>query len=69
MNNLWSKKWGDIIKEAEKCQLLCSNCHCEIEQAISYNESIMFKVLGAEFFVEIQNILQNKQMFNPEQLK
>jgi hypothetical protein len=28
--NLWSKSWESILKEYEKCKLLCSNCHAEI---------------------------------------
>lgn len=30
-NNLWSKKWEDILLEFSKCDLLCSNCHAEVE--------------------------------------
>jgi predicted HNH restriction endonuclease len=22
-----ARKWGDLIKEADKCHLLCANCH------------------------------------------
>lgn len=35
LNNLWSKPWEIILKEARKCILLCSNCHMEIEDEIS----------------------------------
>lgn len=28
--NLCSKSWTEILKESEKCQLLCHNCHMEI---------------------------------------
>lgn len=31
LNNLWSKSWDSILEEFEKCDLLCSNCHLEIE--------------------------------------
>jgi hypothetical protein len=31
LNNLWSKKRELINKEAEKCDILCMNCHIEIE--------------------------------------
>ena len=27
VRNIGDKKWTTILKEAEKCQLLCSNCH------------------------------------------
>jgi hypothetical protein len=28
-----SKSWDLILKEADKCDLVCSNCHCEIHDA------------------------------------
>jgi hypothetical protein len=31
VNNLWSKPWDVILKEAAKCKLLCLNCHAEVE--------------------------------------
>ena len=35
INNLWSKSWEEIEKEAGKCILVCANCHREIEEKIS----------------------------------
>lgn len=29
------KNWDLVLTEIEKCQLLCSNCHCEIEEQYS----------------------------------
>jgi len=29
--HLTSHAWKDVLKEAKKCDLLCSNCHIEIE--------------------------------------
>lgn len=29
MTNL-SRNWGEIVAEAEKCVLLCANCHAEL---------------------------------------
>jgi len=34
VNNLWSKKWEIILKEFEKCDMYCQNCHMEIEDEI-----------------------------------
>jgi hypothetical protein len=31
LNFLWSKSWAEIELEAAKCDLLCFNCHMEIE--------------------------------------
>lgn len=27
--SLWARKWSFILKEIEKCDLLCANCHME----------------------------------------
>lgn len=35
LNNLWSKKRETIAEESAKCDLLCANCHCEVEDKIS----------------------------------
>ena len=31
MNNLWSKRWELILEEFSKCDLMCLNCHAELE--------------------------------------
>jgi len=31
VRNLTNHSWESIIKEVEKCDLLCSNCHMEVE--------------------------------------
>jgi hypothetical protein len=35
LNNLWSKNLESIHLEAEKCILLCANCHFELEDKLS----------------------------------
>ena len=30
LRSLSNRKWSVIMKEAEKCILLCSNCHAEL---------------------------------------
>jgi len=31
LTNLWSKAWDDIFAEYQKCDLVCANCHAEVE--------------------------------------
>jgi len=41
LNILWSKKWEDLVNEVNKCDLLCANCHMEIEDKFSkYNQTV-----------------------------
>lgn len=44
LNNLWSKNINEINQEAEKCDLLCSNCHAEVEDAKARETSIVKKI-------------------------
>jgi hypothetical protein len=44
LNNLWSKSRKEIDKEFEKCDLLCSNCHIELEDSIARKTSIVDKI-------------------------
>jgi len=44
LNLLWSKSMEEILIEAEKCDLLCMNCHAEVEDAISRKTSIVQRV-------------------------
>ncbi len=44
LNQLWSKDRDSIFKEWEKCELLCMNCHAEVEDAISRKTSIVQRV-------------------------
>ena len=44
LNNLWSKNEKLIYEEFKKCDLLCLNCHAEIEDDIARETSIVKKV-------------------------
>lgn len=35
LNELWSRKWTEVIDEYNKCDLLCLNCHSETEDEIA----------------------------------
>lgn len=35
LNNLWSKSLESIIAESAKCDLLCMNCHAEVEDELT----------------------------------
>jgi len=41
LNNLWSKPLEELLIEAEKCDLVCANCHGEIEDSIARKTSIV----------------------------
>ncbi len=43
INNLWSKAWDKIILEHSKCDLLCMNCHAEIEDEIKRLDPLYYK--------------------------
>lgn len=30
MDSISDRQWGDVLKEADKCDLVCLNCHSEI---------------------------------------
>lgn len=45
LNYLWSKSWKTIIKEIQKCLLVCANCHAELHEKISnQKDNIVAKV-------------------------
>lgn len=50
ISNLWSRKWPLILKEVEKCDLLCYNCHMSLEQDIANQKSKIFEILRKRFF-------------------
>ncbi len=44
INQLWSKSWDIILKEWEKCDLLCMNCHAEMEDSLVSGDNIVTRV-------------------------
>jgi hypothetical protein len=38
VRNILSFKWSEILDEANKCQLVCANCHAEIEDKINVSK-------------------------------
>jgi len=44
LNNLWYKKMDILLTELEKCDLLCSNCHAELEDSIARKTSIVARI-------------------------
>lgn len=47
MNFLWSKSWDSILAEFHKTELICMNCHAEIEDQKSLSDPTCYRnVLG-----------------------
>ena len=43
MNNLWSKKWEVVLIEFAKCDMLCMNCHAELEDKIEAEKPMNYR--------------------------
>lgn len=41
-NNLWSKTWETVLAEYNKCEMLCLNCHAELEDELECNKNINY---------------------------
>lgn len=54
VNNLWAKTWENIQKEAEKCDLLCMNCHSEHH----YQEGEMIKQVKELYGEDLSKFLE-----------
>lgn len=44
LNNLWAHTDEEILLELGKCDLLCMNCHAEVEDEIARKTSIVSKI-------------------------
>jgi hypothetical protein len=40
LNHLWAKAWEVLLSEWEKCELVCQNCHAEIEDEFCGNDIV-----------------------------
>jgi len=49
LNNLWSKSWEQIVEELAKCDLLCMNCHAEIEDELAKSDSGLVAKVNAKY--------------------
>jgi hypothetical protein len=49
IDNLWSKSWDEIVKECDKCQLLCLNCHAEVESKNSKTIARINEKYGTDY--------------------
>lgn len=43
MNNLWCKKWETILEEFDKCDMLCQNCHAELEDKLARQKETHYR--------------------------
>ena len=49
LNNLWSKTWEEIEREARKCDLLCCRCHAEFEYDLNGIQEKVNERYGTDF--------------------
>lgn len=49
INEIWSRSWDVVLEEAAKCDLLCMNCHMELENQNSEIVQAVNKKYGTSF--------------------
>lgn len=65
INEMRNKAWGTVIKELDKCDLLCSTCHREIhfdaqpiERALEYLSNRNDKYLGDKELTDFTEVIE-----------
>ena len=48
LDRMWGKNWEVIVEEWEKCDLLCLNCHAEVEDEIASKRDTRYQQLRRE---------------------
>lgn len=49
LNQLWSRPMEEIMEEVSKCDLLCSNCHIELEDKIDRESGSLINLVNEKY--------------------